>query len=456
VIAQIKREFEEAKKADPNIDIINFLKLRGISPGYNPLGKDNPVKIDAESVKKGVISMERIGRPTFKPTGDVHALAILIDFEDNVANTPVEHFTELLFSDGSFPTGSLRDYYKTVSSGKVSITGQVSGWHRMPQPYSYYVDNTTGEGSPYPHNAKRMVEDAVVTALKKDKLIQWDKYDINNDGMVDALYVVHAGPGAENQMPSVSSKYIWSHKSSVQNSVKVTNKTSIVQYLTVPEDGYIGVYAHETGHLIFGWPDLYDSCPVREELKIAGLGQWCLMAAGSWNGDGKTPAYPSAWCRYVQGWPRTNVISGKQNVTIPSAEESDEVYVLPIKGKPNEYFILECRKERKEGFKFDLGLPGEGLLIYHIDENADNNCKANHLAVGVVEGDGQEELQHTRIGIFGNQGDTGDPFPGSTNRTYLNSDGFPNSKDYDDNPTGISISNIMWDEKKGTATISLS
>ena len=35
--------------------------------------------------------------------------------------------------------------------------------------------------------------------------------------------------------------------------------TKVFGYLTVPEDCRIGVCAHELGHLLFGWPDLYDT-----------------------------------------------------------------------------------------------------------------------------------------------------------------------------------------------------
>ncbi len=40
-----------------------------------------------------------------------------------------------------------------------------------------------------------------------------------------------------------------------------------------------GVFAHEMGHAAFGLPDLYDTDNSSE-----GLGNWSLMAGGSWNG----------------------------------------------------------------------------------------------------------------------------------------------------------------------------
>ena len=51
------------------------------------------------------------------------------------------------------------------------------------------------------------------------------------------------------------------------------DSTQIFAYLTIPEDARIGVCAHELGHLLFGFPDLYDTDDTSE-----GIGNWCLMA----------------------------------------------------------------------------------------------------------------------------------------------------------------------------------
>ena len=74
--------------------------------------------------------------------------------------------------------------------------------------------------------------------------------------------------------------------------LNVEDATKIYGYLTIPEDAKIGVCAHELGHLLFGFPDLYDTDDTSE-----GIGNWCLMAGGSWNGGGDVPAHPSAWCK---------------------------------------------------------------------------------------------------------------------------------------------------------------
>ncbi|MCL4416885.1 MAG: immune inhibitor A, partial [Actinobacteria bacterium] len=78
------------------------------------------------------------------------------------------HYTDLLFSSATYPTGSMRDYYKEVSYNNLDIQGTVYAqagvnWYRMPQTYTYYVNGQSGLGN-YPQNAQKLVEDAVLSA----------------------------------------------------------------------------------------------------------------------------------------------------------------------------------------------------------------------------------------------------------------------------------------------------
>ena len=63
------------------------------------------------------------------------ALVILLQFTDQPADTlnhtPAD-YDSLLFSLGTQPTGSLRDYYQEVSHGRFDITGVVTRWYTAP------------------------------------------------------------------------------------------------------------------------------------------------------------------------------------------------------------------------------------------------------------------------------------------------------------------------------------
>lgn len=132
-------------------------------------------------------------------------LVICIDFDDNQHSHDTSEFSTLLFSQGfTYPTGSMRDFYRENSFGQLELLGGVTGWYRMPQLYSYYVAGQNGFG-PYPNNAQRMAEDAVDAA---DPYVNFADYDYDQDGWVDALVIVHAGVGAEE---TGSDNQIWSH-----------------------------------------------------------------------------------------------------------------------------------------------------------------------------------------------------------------------------------------------------
>ena len=50
VIAEIKRELDKAKREDPQLNVIEYLKTLGIEPGYNPLGKGDPSRPKTEAL----------------------------------------------------------------------------------------------------------------------------------------------------------------------------------------------------------------------------------------------------------------------------------------------------------------------------------------------------------------------------------------------------------------------
>ena len=55
----------------------------------------------------------------------------------------------MLFSEDTFPTGSMRDYYRTVSGfdggdAGIDVQGEVRGWFRLPQPLSTTPTATRG------------------------------------------------------------------------------------------------------------------------------------------------------------------------------------------------------------------------------------------------------------------------------------------------------------------------
>ncbi|MBD3299137.1 MAG: M6 family metalloprotease domain-containing protein, partial [candidate division Zixibacteria bacterium] len=381
---------------------------------------------------------------------------ILVDFSDNpwgggdVAATP-EMFDSLLFSEGINPTGSLKEFYEEASDGLLEVEGVVVGWFRMPNTYAYYMNNQSGLGS-YPLNAQKLAEVAIDSAARLLDYSEFDNWPA--DGAVDGVMIVVPGTGAEETGDAGS---IHSHRYSVSNGRVYDGKT-ISDYTIQPEEtmsshgpmNAIGVFCHEWGH-IFDLPDLYDldqcdSLELCEGDLSYGLGDWSLMALGNWlpSNLSHTPCHFDAWSRLELGFgTAVNVTSNMTDVSIPPASETGTAYRIWEDGVTSglEYYLVEHR--RKVGF--DSRLPGQGLLIYHVDESMNSNrnqwiegtdpWSADHYWVALEQADGLFGLER--------RNDNG----GLSDAYFADSAGFdqlsyPSSRKYSGEPTQVAVWNI--------------
>jgi immune inhibitor A len=393
--------------------------------------------------------------PELTPSGNLNALLILVQFSDKAKQVTATSFDHLVFSDSA---ATVKDYYKQVSYSTLDIVTvnlpSSIGWVTAPQTYAYYVNGQNGFGS-YPQNAQRLVED-VVNAVSS--VVDFSKYDNDHDGYVDALFIAHAGPGAEF---TGSNNDIWSHSWTtytplLHNGVYVYHYAMAPEYWLTPGDMTCGVYCHELGHALFGLPDLYDT-----DYSSEGLGDWSLMAGGSWNGAtgmGESPSLPDAWCRYQMGFVTpTNLTSNVAGKQIRDAELNNVVYRLWTNGYvSNEYFLLENR----EKVGYDRYLPGSGLLIYHVDEsvtteNEDEwypgHTTSGHYLVALEQADGLFDLEKDV-----NRGDSGDPYPGSSENRNFSPLTVPGSRDYYGNNTYVKVEHISDPDSVMQADLSVS
>jgi immune inhibitor A len=359
--------------------------------------------------------------------GNLNVIVVLAEFRDRRFTRTPQQIEELFFSTGVIPTGSVHEYYHDVSSGLVSITGHAVGPFEMPLTLAEYAHGNSGEGLDFP-NTQTLGRDAAKAAMPH---VNFSSFDNDSNGFVDALVVVHAGSAAErtNSRDDLSSV-----KRPVQGGELIANNTSILQFLTVAEDSPMGIAAHELGHLLFGWPDLYD-----RNFESQGAGNWCLMAHGAWNGpaagagDGELPAHPSAWCKMTQGWVNTFVQRTNGTTTVEAVQESKTIHRLWKDGMATpEFFLLENRQRTG----FDSALPGDGLLIWHVDESRENNDDVTHPKVALMQADGNADLQHRGD----NFGDANDPFRAPD--AQFNDLSNPSSRSYSGLATSVSVKSL--------------
>jgi len=430
------RTLQELERVRSESDVASMFRLGGAP---RMLGFDDGVIIPADEFPPGTPheAIRTAAATRASLTGAIRVVVVLADFADKPMTADREHFEKLFFSLGELPHGSVRDYYREVTHGLVDIVGEVTGPVRLPQKLSWYANNNFGIGRPAGQaRAQIMARDAAVSA---DPLINYAPYDNDGNGFVDAFIVLHAGAGGE---ATGNRGDMWSHKWVLPNAYNADG-ARIYGYLTIPEDAKIGVCAHELGHLLFGFPDLYDIDGSSE-----GVGNWCLMGAGSWGGGGDIPTHPSAWCKVQQGWAKAVNVTSNGTLSIPDVKNSFEVQRLWRDGLPgNEYFLVENRQQTG----YDSSLPASGMLIWHVDEGQSDNTNEDHYMVGLVQADNQRDLEGAA-----NRGDDGDTYPGSTGNSSFSPSSQPSSRSYTGAATGVSVTDISAPAATMTATVSIS
>jgi hypothetical protein len=110
---------------------------------------------------------------------------------------------------------------------------------------------------------------------------------------------------------------------------------------------------------------------------------------------------------------------------------------------PNkEYFLVENRN--KTGAAFDQFIHGEGLFIWHVEDNVGNNTSGStsilNLRPALLTVETADNLNELLLG--GDRGDSGDMFPGSTNNTAFTNATSPNSKGYNTFATNVVVQSI--------------
>lgn len=393
--------------------------------------------------------------------GKPHIPVLLTDFPDNPAEETLHSpaaFQAMLFQQG-YPhgAGSMRDYFLDQSGGLLDVTGEVSQWLRMPRSYAEYTGNSFGYQTTGT-NDWTLVKDAVNAA---DPSINFCRGDQDGDGLVDTIFVVHAGPGAEETRSG-----LWSLRWSLPTAhatddVCSNGQRAKVKNFTIEPEEYastryqapgaperlisVGMFVHEFGHEL-GLPDLYDI----DGSSPGGVGPWDPMATGAWGFNGATPWRPtplSAWSKTELGWAvPTNVDRDSPGTRIPSADRPHSgpftgVYRLAKDGSASaaEYFLVE--NHERIGWAADL--PQGGLCIWHIDEtrrsndNTDNKQDTGRL-VYLVQADGRDDLGYGSEG----RGDGGDIFPGTSGKRTINSLTNPSTDYYSGADTLLAVESI--------------
>ncbi len=345
------------------------------------------------------------GLPDRGPTtGQVLGLCLLIDFSDDPGTIPpaeVEKYCNKVGYVGYGNNGSVRDYFYDVSDNLLTYTNYVpASYYRALHPKSYYTDPNV----PFGERARELILEAL-NYLEANGL-DYAQFDADADGTVDALNCFYAG-----YSESAWAEGLWPHAGHVYfcadgvctRRYQMTDMQNMLRLQT---------FCHENGHMLMGWPDLYDY-----DYDSTGVGQFCLMCYGTVDTN---PCQPCAYMKYIAGWANTILLTSFQcNLPVPS--DSNTIYKFPHPTAENEYYLIENRQRVGR----DAQLPDDGLAIWHVDTLGSNNHQQQtpelHYRVTLVQADGKWDLERNR-----NYGDSTDLWP-SLGRTQCTPETSPNT-----------------------------
>ena len=139
--------------------------------------------------------------------GIEYVLALKIDFSDQPGQRPGAEFDQFLYATNEV---SLKTYYREVSYGQMDIQpGPMGGvipkgnqWYRAKHPMGYY-----GAGDRHVVRYRELVVEACTAA---DTTVDFSAYDRDGDGVVDHLFIIHAGDDEASTFTGVYGDDIWS------------------------------------------------------------------------------------------------------------------------------------------------------------------------------------------------------------------------------------------------------
>ena len=218
-----------------------------------------------------------------------------------------------------------------------------------------------------------------------DPMVYFSKYDNDGDGKTDAISIVYAGQA------ETWGQGLWPHAS---GSNQKRDGVTVSRYMMTNLGTSLGLYtfAHEVGHMLFGWPDLY------------GFGNYCIMGNAS---SQKNPVGINDLYRADQGWiPLFDVTKDTNALFSAKVNGTGYRYTNPANSKESFFW-----SNVKSDGRFST-IAGDGLLLLHFDKGIGSNNPPNTLSLAVVQADGKKDLDKTMW-----------PEPGSDAKDYFHAGG---------------------------------
>ena len=340
-------------------------------------------------------------------------------------------------------------YYRTVSKGKLILLGDIyplqdQNSYTLSHSMDYYNPNSSDEE--LKRRLAELFQESIQAADNQDN-VPFSQYDI--------FVIFHAGSGQDfanefdttpNDIPSIFLNYdhlknYLGNRNPDYPGISTASgyiKEGIILPETENQDG--SEFALKSPFVLYlgnqiGLPDLFNA-----ENGRSGIGAWGLMDVGSSNYYGLIPAEPCAWSKVFMGWEEPVLLNPGTDIRIAVSKSKSQPHIYKIPINSTEYFLIENRNRdynrdqlttgsdqyghrlefKPSGeftaqidtsagerlgvitkvFDYDFSIPGDGILIWHIDDRviADNyysntiNADQNHHGIDLEESDGAQDI----------------------------------------------------------------
>ncbi len=360
-----------------------------------------------------------LSAPAGHAVGSYVGLCLLIRFPDVPATIPRSEVTRYCNAEGYTGfgnNGSVRDYFLTVSDGRLDYTSVVTEYIKAKKPRDHYTDPAVAFGT----RARQLIREAL-KGLKAQGF-DFNQLTADADGYVRALNVFYVGPTVNGW-----SEGLWPHSWSLDEpfAASSTRTFSDYQITNIGSELTLRTFCHENGHMVCDFPDLYDY-----GYESYGVGDFCLMCGG---GSDLNPVQVCAYLKSQAGW--TSRISEAIPGTTMNLTAGTNDFLIHRRSR-TEYFIIENRQRAGR----DEALPDAGIAIWHADETGTNDNEAmtasEHYECALEQADGRFDLEYME-----NNGDAGDLFAGPDRRAF-GAFTLPSSRWWDGTASGLEIVDV--------------
>lgn len=376
------------------------------------------------------------------PEGDVDVAVVLVQFQDTKFTYSKEDIINILNKEGhvyenpfASTIGCARDYFIAQSDGKFRPNFMVTDIVTLDNNMAYYGGNDlSGEDKKPSYAVKEGIQ-------KADATFDFSKCDNNGDGEVEFVYCIYAG---YSESYGADANTIWPHAWSLSSQAGAVTVDGVMcntyacsgELVRKESDeakygkvlAGIGLICHEFSHCL-GLHDIYDTT---YESGNWGMDYWDVMDQGNYAAEGYVPVGYSAYQRDFCGWRELEVIDSKGDYSMRPLTQDGTAYKVVNDANPNEYYILENRKQEN----WDKYLFGSGMLVVHVDylksawDNNTINVTKNHPRYTLIPADNKlDRFQDVSNDVFV-ASLKGDVWPGTSGNTELTNTSLPAAKVY--------------------------